>query len=178
MLEGKKYPQDICAPRLLTKEIIRPIFEKNELNNMAGLENILSELSAKSQTTKPWNELVIKRTLLIMQFTRATDEPDYTLLTATMNKMLPYFFAAHKHNYARYGLFICHSLTYLPNDVEQHFLLGEHILHHTDGLGMAFHQTSSLKPLDEARERSKWCYRSNTKPTNSGQHGPIVNMQL
>ena len=36
MLEGKKYPQNICALCLLTEEIIRPI---NEPNNMAGLEN-------------------------------------------------------------------------------------------------------------------------------------------
>ena len=70
---------------------------------------------------------------LIMQFTWATHGPDYALLAAIMNKTLPCFSAAHKHNYARYGLF-CHSLTYLPNGVEQQFLRGEHILHHGDGL--------------------------------------------
>ena len=84
-------------------------------------------------TTKAWTELVIKPTLFIMQFPRATHEHEYALLTSTMNNMLPYVFAAHKHNYARYGFF-CRSLTYLPNEVEQHFLHGEHILHHADGL--------------------------------------------
>ena len=69
-----------------------------------------------------------------MQFTRATDEPDYALLTATMNKTPPYFFAAHNHNYTWYGLFCFRSLTYLPNEVVQQFLRGKHILHHTDGL--------------------------------------------
>ena len=97
-------------------------------------ENNLSELSAKSRTTKAWTELVIKPTLLIMQSTRATHGPDYALLTATMNKMLPCFSAAHKHSYARDELFFCLSLTYLPNEVEQQFLRGEHILHHSDGL--------------------------------------------
>ena len=101
---------------------------------MAGLENTLSELSAKSRTTKAWTELVIKPTLLIMQFTRATHGPGYALLAATMNKMLPCFSAAHKHTYARYGLFFSHSSTYLPNEVEHQFLRGEHILHHSDGL--------------------------------------------
>ena len=62
---------------------------------MAGLKNILSELSTKSRTTKAWTELVIKPTLLIMQFTRATHGPDYALLTATMNKMFPCFSAAY-----------------------------------------------------------------------------------
>ena len=123
-----------ATPDLRTKVILRPIFEKNELNNMAGLENILSEPSAKNRTTKAWTELVIKPTLLIMQFTQAVHGPDYALLTATMNKVLPCFSPAHKHNYARYGLFFCHSLTYLPNEVEQQFLRGEHILHNSDGL--------------------------------------------
>ena len=43
------------TPDLKTKVILRPIFEKNKLNNMAGLENNLSELSAKSRTTKAFN---------------------------------------------------------------------------------------------------------------------------
>ena len=52
MMEGKKYPQNIYALHFLTEDIFRPIFEKNELNNMAGVENTLSELSAKCRTTK------------------------------------------------------------------------------------------------------------------------------
>lgn len=96
MLQGKKYPQNIRALRLLTEELLRPIVENKELNNMADLENVLADLSTKSRTTKAWTELVIKPTLLIMQFTRATREPDYALRITTMNKMLPYFFAAHK----------------------------------------------------------------------------------
>ena len=89
MLEGKKYPQNIRALRLLTEELLRPILENKDLNNMAGLENLLADLSANSRTTKAWTELVIKHTLLIMQFTRSTHEPDYALLITTMNKMLP-----------------------------------------------------------------------------------------
>ena len=101
MLEGKKFPQNVRALRLLTEELLGPIIENNELNNMDSLEEVLGDLSTKSRTTKAWIELVIKPTLLIMQFTRATHEPDYALLTSTMNKTLPYFFAAHKHNYSR-----------------------------------------------------------------------------
>jgi hypothetical protein len=115
MLEGKKYPHNIRALRLLTEELLCPIIENNDLNNMADLEEVLADLCAKSRTTKAWTELVINPTLLIMQFTRATHEPDYALLTSAMNKMLPYFFAAHKHNYARYGLYFCRSLTRLPS---------------------------------------------------------------
>ncbi|KAL8566826.1 hypothetical protein ACOMHN_052224 [Nucella lapillus] len=48
--------------------------------------------------------------------------------------MLLYFFAAHKPNYARYGLFFSRSLTLLPPEVKQQFLRGEQVLHHVDGL--------------------------------------------
>ena len=96
MLKEKKYPQNIRALRLLTEELLRAIVENNEMNNMAELEHLLKDLSAKSRTTKAWTKLVIKPTLLIMLFNRATHEPDYALLIPTMNNMLPYFFAAHK----------------------------------------------------------------------------------
>ena len=52
MLDGKKYPQNIYALRFLTEDIFRPIFEQNQLNNMAGLDNTMSKLSAKRRTTK------------------------------------------------------------------------------------------------------------------------------
>ena len=52
MLEGKKYPQNIRALRLLTEELLRAIVENNELNSMAELEHLLEDLPAKSRTTK------------------------------------------------------------------------------------------------------------------------------
>ena len=122
---------------------------KNKLN-MTGLDNALSELFAKSWTTNAWAELMTKPTLLIMQLTRATHEPDYAILTSTMNKMLPYIFTDHKHIYARYELFFCRSLTYLPNEAGQQFLHGEHLLN-TDGLWNGipsdqFIETTRMKP--------------------------------
>ena len=163
MLEGKKYPQNVRALRLLTEQLLHPIIENNELNNMADLENLLADLSTKSRTTKAWTELVIKPVLLSMQFTRATHEPDYALLFTTMNKMLPYFFAAHKHNYARYGTFFCRSLTWLPSEVEQQFLRGEQILHHMEGLWNGI-------PLDQFIETT-WMKRG------KGPSGVIGNTQ-
>ena len=111
-LEGKKYPHNIRALRLLTEEILRPIITK------------------MSWTTWLAWRILRQNFLLKVELQRS----DYALLTATINKMLPHFFATHKHNYARYGLFLCPSLTYLPIHVEQQFLHGEHILHHSDGV--------------------------------------------
>ena len=48
MLEGKKYPQNVCVLRLLTEELLRPVIENKELKNMASLEGVLTDLSAKT----------------------------------------------------------------------------------------------------------------------------------
>ena len=50
MLQSKTYPQNIRALRLLTEELFRPVFEKeNErLTSMGDLEDVLDELAAQS----------------------------------------------------------------------------------------------------------------------------------
>ena len=78
MLQGKKYPQNIKALRLLTEELLRPVFEKENvrLTSMGDLEDVLDELSAQSRTTKMWVNNVIKPTFLMMRFCRASHEGD------------------------------------------------------------------------------------------------------
>ena len=74
MLQGKKYPQNIRALRLLTEELLRPAFEKENarLTSMGDLEDVLDELSAQSRATKMWVNNVIKPTFPMMRFCRAT----------------------------------------------------------------------------------------------------------
>lgn len=53
LLEGKKYPQNVRAIRLLAEELIRPILlEHPDITTMEELEAILDELSTKSKTSK------------------------------------------------------------------------------------------------------------------------------
>ena len=74
MLSGKKYPQNVRALRLLTEEILRPVFHRyvDRLLSMADLEAMLTELSGKSRTTKMWVDLIIKPTFMMMQFSRTS----------------------------------------------------------------------------------------------------------
>ena len=53
MLQGKKYPHNVRALRLLTEELLRPVFMKDNLHisSMDELEKILNELSSHSRTT-------------------------------------------------------------------------------------------------------------------------------
>ena len=105
MLQGKKFPQNIRAFRLLTEELLRPLFENSNvpLNNENELENELDWLASESRTAKLWVDMIIKPTFLMMRFCRASHEGDWALHIQTAESMLPYMFAAHKHNYSRYG---------------------------------------------------------------------------
>jgi hypothetical protein len=54
-MEGKKYPQNTRALRLLTEEVLRPLFIKHpELKSMDELEDLLEEISLESRTSKMW----------------------------------------------------------------------------------------------------------------------------
>ena len=136
MLQGKKYPQNVRALRLLTEELLRPVFEKENqhLTNMDDLEKLLDELATQSRTTKMWVYNVIKPTFLMMMFSRASHEGDWPLHIKVAEAMLPYMFAAHKYNYGRYGLYYVRSMTWLGPEILEKFCGGEQSLHHTAGI--------------------------------------------
>ena len=143
---------------------------KNELNNMTGLENTLSELSANSQTTKARTELVIKPTLLIKQFTRATHGPDYALLTATMNKLLPWFFRCSQTQLCSIWTLL---LSLIDISTTRSWTAVPPWSAYTSPQWRAL-EWHSIRPvhwnhLGKVWKRSQWCYRSNA---NSGKLGP------
>ena len=136
MLQGKKFPQNVRALRLLIEELLRPVFEtaNHSINSMDELDGVLDSLATKSRTTKMWVNNVIKPTFLMMRFCRASHEGDWPLHINTAEAMLPYMFAAHKYNYGRYGLYYVRSMTWLRPDILDNFCRGEQSLHHNAGL--------------------------------------------
>ena len=82
MLQSKTYPQNIRALCLLTEELLRPVFEKENarLTSMGDLEDVLDELSAQIRTT-----LCIKPTFPMMIFCRASHEGDWPLHITTVD---------------------------------------------------------------------------------------------
>ena len=92
MLQGKKYPHNVRALRLLTEELLRPVLEKHNarLTSMDDLENVLDELADQSRTTKMWVDNVIKPTFLMMRFCRASHKGDWPLHIATAEAMVAY----------------------------------------------------------------------------------------
>ena len=136
MLQGKKYPQNVRALRLLTEELLRSVLKKEgpHLTSMDDLDKVLDGLSAQSRTTRLWVDNVIRPTFLMMMFCRASHEGDWPLHVKIAESMVPYMFAAHKYNYARYGLYFVRSMTWLDPELLGRFCRGEQSLHHTAGL--------------------------------------------
>ena len=91
----------------------------------------------------------------MMLYIRAEREGDWLLHLHAVSVMMPYFFAAGHHNYARYGTYYLQDMRKLPHSILDKFLHGEHTTRHHRNFSLAFIEgsanlrTSSLK--DHAR---------------------------
>lgn len=110
MLIGKKFPENVRALRMLVEELLKPVFEKHELERMDDLMKILEDAASKNRTTKLWVDCLIKPVFTIMQYIRAEREADWPLHLATVKEMMPLFYAAAHFNYARYGLYYLRAM--------------------------------------------------------------------
>ena len=77
MLIGKKYPQNVCALRMLVEELLRPLFQESSFDGMDNLLEELNKRSIASRTTKLWVDVVIKSILNVLLFVRAEREGDW-----------------------------------------------------------------------------------------------------
>lgn len=134
MLTGKKYPNNVRALRMLVEELIRPLFQTRNMICMAELQQALDDTASHSRTAKMWVNCLIKPVFTIMKYVRAEREADWPLHLAAVNEMMPLFFAASHFNYARYGLYYLRDMIAMPEDVRQHFMNGEHTMHHNPGV--------------------------------------------
>ena len=123
---------NVRALRLLMSEILRGHI--NDIFCFKDLISYLENASSKSITSKHWVENLIKPVLMVMQFIRAEREGEWALHLHACKEMIPYFFAANHTNYARYGLYYLRRMERLPPDILKHFLKGEHVMRHQDGI--------------------------------------------
>ena len=103
MLTGKMFPQNFRALRLVTEEVLRPILP--QVQSSEELCKVIEQKASISPTSKLWHENLVKPILIMMVFVRAEREGEWPLHLWAVQEMLPYFFAAGHHNYARYGLY-------------------------------------------------------------------------
>lgn len=134
MLNGKKFPGNLRALRILTEELLRPVIYEKEPEDMEALLMVLNEAACKSRTAKLWVECLIQPVLIMLRYIRAEREGDWLLHLNCVEAMVPYFFAAGHQNYARYGLYYLRSMESMPDSVKKHFLQGEHVVHLSEGI--------------------------------------------
>ena len=132
MLSGKKFPQNFRALRMVVEILIG----KRVVDIASGdeMDNLLNELRTGSKTSKLWVDSLIKPVLLTMLYVRAEREGDWGLHLFAVSKMIPYFFAAGHHHYARYATYYLNDMRNLPPEIEERFLRGEHTTRHQRGL--------------------------------------------
>ena len=132
MLSGKKFPQNFRALRM----IVELLLGQRIINIISGkdMEKLLNELRTGSKTSKLWVDCLIKPVLLTMLYVRAEREGDWALHLYAVSKMIPYFFAAGHHHYARYATYYLNDMKNLPSEIEERFLRGEHTTRHQRGL--------------------------------------------
>ena len=135
LLSGKKFPQNVRALRLLTEELLRPVFEMHpEMQSLEDMRRILDDMCTGSRTARLWVTVVVYPMLTILKFIRAEREGDWMLHLSAVEEMLPLFFAASHINYARYAFVYLRQMQQLPDEINQHFLKGEHTFYHQPGL--------------------------------------------
>ena len=68
------------------------------------------------------------------QFIRAEREGEWALHLHACKEMIQCVFAANHTNYARYGLYYLRYMERLRPDILKHFLKGEYVMRHQDGI--------------------------------------------
>ena len=85
-------------------------------------------------TGRHWIDNLIKPTLLVHQLVRSEREGDFCLQQLTLERMLPYFFVAGHHHYARYITQHLLEMQYLlPQAARSELMAGAFVCRHQEG---------------------------------------------
>ena len=129
MLNGKKYPQNFRALRMLVEEVLRDVVQMPEVTSFNNLIKVLDARASCSRTTKMWTDNLVKTVIIMMNFSRAAHEGDWALHLTAAEAMLPYFCSAGCHNYARYGAFYVHQMKGLNPEMMKKLQEGAFVRH-------------------------------------------------
>ncbi len=100
IMNGKAWTNALRAYRLIIAVLLQS-FYSNGCKTYQELTDYM-ETAREHPTGRLWVDCLVKPTLLALMFMRGERNGDYLLQQHCLNAMLPYFFAAGHHNYARY----------------------------------------------------------------------------
>ena len=61
MMTGKRFPQNVRALRIVVEELLRPILTVETINDINGLNTVLTDISSRSKTSHLWIDCVLKQ---------------------------------------------------------------------------------------------------------------------
>ena len=132
IMSGKSWGRAMRAFRMVSTALLMSFFTTGP--KTFQLCNYL-ESCRQHPTGKHWVDNLIKPTLLVHQLLRSDREADFLLQQLTLERMLPYFFAADHHQYARYitqHLLEMHHL--LSPDAKSELMSGAFVCRHHEGI--------------------------------------------
>lgn len=166
MLIGKKFPMCMRALRMVVEVILEPTINDHSL---LCYDTFLSDLeiwAECSKTCRLWLDCLIKPVFLMMAYIRAEREGDWLLRVYCVKSMMPYFFAAGHHNYARSGLAYLRAI---EKNILPYFLKGKHVMRHMKGLWNGI--CSDMFNIYEVwawLSRNSWNHIETRNPQNMG----------
>jgi len=66
MLNGKKFPQNMRALRLVVEELLRPLFNTEDLTSYHDLKRALEDVAHEIRTAKVWVDCLIRAVFIMM----------------------------------------------------------------------------------------------------------------
>ena len=131
IMNGKSWPQALRAYRMLTAALLDN-FLNDGPKTSEEIEDYL-ETDQQYPTRKLWINCLIKPTFIAHRFLRAEREGDLLLREKCLRDMLPYFFAAGHHHYARYITIYLYEVMKLPENARKDLMDGCNVCRHSDG---------------------------------------------
>ena len=138
MLLGKAWPKALCGLRMVVEALLEPLITQGNVT-VHQMEQALEDASA-SRTGRLWVDCLIKPVIILLLFIRAEREGNWLLHLYSLHRMLPYFFAAAHWNYARYIKWHLLEMAFIPPELMESFLQGEHVCRHKKGVWNALSQ--------------------------------------
>eukprot|EP00745_Piridium_sociabile_P013977 TRINITY_DN2058_c0_g1_i7.p1 TRINITY_DN2058_c0_g1~~TRINITY_DN2058_c0_g1_i7.p1 ORF type:complete len:474 (+),score=89.64 TRINITY_DN2058_c0_g1_i7:286-1707(+) len=131
ILNGKAWPKAMRAFRIIVATLLNEFLHEGEKTHDEIVAYL--EKAREHPTGKLWVDCFITPTMLAHQFMRAEREGDWLLQQYCLEMMMPYFFVAGHHNYARYISWHLRDMQHLPHDAKKDLLDGAHVCRHSEG---------------------------------------------
>ena len=89
MLDGKKYPDNFRAMRIVAEELLRDVIDRSNFETTDELLESLNENLKESKTSRVWINNFLKPLFVAMRYVRAEKECEFLLHLSAAKEMIP-----------------------------------------------------------------------------------------